>query len=160
MASTVPKFGLTLCEGGDGTAGAVAGSLAVAKRQKMVGEYKVSNNFGVMLHCNSARGKSNEPVRADGALAPLNVGRAADAMQMAKPAAPLRVRRPADAAKAADLIPSDDDGGLLDLKTAPATKPTAKPMVALPPYEGQDLDINGHNGLDGPDRLNELQDSA
>ncbi len=117
MAPTVPQFGLALREGADGTAGAVAGSPAAAKRQKMAGEYKVSNNFGAMLHCNPACGKSNDPVGADGALAPLNVGRAVDAMQTAKPAAPLKVRRPADAAKAADLIPSDDDNGLSDLKT-------------------------------------------
>ncbi len=99
-------------------------------------------------------------VGADGALAPLNVERAADAMQMAKPAAPLKVRRPADAAKAADLIPSDNDDGLLDLKTVPAAKPTTKPIVEPPPYEGQDLDIDGCNGLGGLDRLNKLQDSA
>jgi hypothetical protein len=58
MAPTVPKFGLTLCEGGDGTAGAVAGSLMATKRQKTAGEYKVSNNFGAMLHCNPVLGKS------------------------------------------------------------------------------------------------------
>jgi hypothetical protein len=84
-------------------------------------------------------------------------------MQMAKPMAPLKVRRPADAAKAVDLIPSDDKVGLSDLQTAPATKPTAKPIVAPPPYEGQDPDIDGHNGLDGLDgldRLNDLQDLA
>ncbi len=111
-------FSLTLCEGVDGTAGAVAGSPAAAKCQKTAGKYKVSNNFGAMLHRNPARGKSNKPVGADGALAPLNVGRAADAMQTAKPTAPLKVRRPTDAAKGADLILSDDDDGLLDLKTA------------------------------------------
>jgi hypothetical protein len=159
MAPTVPKFGLTLHEGADGTAGVVAGCPAAAKRQKKVGEYKVSNNFRAMLHCNPARGKSNEPVRADGALAPLNIGRAADAIQMAKTAAPLKVRRPADVAKAADLILSDNMDSLLDLKTAPAAKPTAQPIVAPPPYEGHP-DINGHSGLGGLDRLDELQDLA
>jgi hypothetical protein len=120
----------------------------------------VSNNFGVMLCHNPARGKSNKLVGADGALAPLNVGRAADPTQMAKPVAPLKVRRPADAPKAADLIPSDDNDGLSDLVTVPAAKPTAESIVTPPPYEGQDLDINGCNGIDGFDRLNELQDSA
>jgi hypothetical protein len=81
-------------------------------------------------------------------------------MLTAKPAAPLKVRRPADTAKAADLIPSDDDDGLLDLKTMPAANPTAKPIVAPPPYEEQDLDINGRDALNALDRLNELQDSA
>jgi hypothetical protein len=70
---------------------------------------------------------------------------------------PLNVRRPADAAKVADLILSDNDDGLLDLKTAPASKPTAKPIVAPPPYEIQDPDIDGRNGLNGLDRLDELQ---
>jgi hypothetical protein len=81
-------------------------------------------------------------------------------MQTAKPTAPLKVRRPADMGKASDLIMSDDDDGLLDLETAPATKPTAKPIVAPPPYEGQDPDIDGRNGLNELDRLNELQDLA
>jgi hypothetical protein len=81
-------------------------------------------------------------------------------MQTAKPTAPLKVRRPADVGKAADLIMSTNDDDLLDLETAPATKPTAKPIVTLPPYEEQDPDIDGRNGLDGLDRLNELQDLA
>jgi hypothetical protein len=47
--------------------------------------------------------------------------------------------------------------GLLNLETAPAAKPAAKPVVAPPPYERQDLDINGRNGLDMLNRLGELQ---
>jgi hypothetical protein len=162
MAPTFPKFGLTLRKGADGTAGAVAGSPAAAKRQKTAGEYKVSNNFGAVLRCNPAHGKSNKPVGADGALAPPNVGRAADTMQMAKTMDPLKVRRPANAAKVVDLIPSDNDDGLLDLKTTPvpAAKPTSQPLIVPPPYKGQDLDIDGRNRLDGLDRLNKLQDLA
>jgi hypothetical protein len=38
MAPTVPKFGLTLREGPDGTAGALAGSPVAVKRQKMAVE--------------------------------------------------------------------------------------------------------------------------
>ncbi len=45
----------------------------------------------------------------------------------------------------------------LDLKTTPAAKPATKPIVTPSPYEGQDLDINGRNGLDVLDRLDELQ---
>ncbi len=118
MAPTVPKFGLTHHEGADGTAGAVAFSLVAAKCQKTAGEYMISNNFGVMLHCNPARGKSNKPVGADIALAPLNVGRAADTTKMVDPMAPQKVRRLADVAKAADLIPSDNNNGLSDLEIA------------------------------------------
>jgi hypothetical protein len=157
MAPTVPKFGLTLREGADVTTGAGAGSPAVAKRKKTAVEYKVSNNFQAMLCCNPACGKSNELVGADGTLAPLNVGMVADATKTAKPTAPLNVRRLADAGKAADLIPSDNNNGLSDLKTAPAAKPTAKPIVMPLPYEGQDPDIDGRNRLDGLHRLNELQ---
>ncbi len=57
----------------------------------------------------------------------------------------------------ADLIVSDNDDGLSDLKTAPAAKLAAKPIVAPPPYKKQDFDVNGHNGLDGLNRLEELQ---
>ncbi len=153
----VPKIGVTLFEGADGTAGLVVGSLAAAKRQKMAGEYKVSTNFGAILSRNPACGKGNGPVGADGALAPLNIGMAADATKTAKPMAPLNVRRPADMAKAADLILSDNDDGLSDLKTAPADKQTAKPIVAPPPYKGQDPDIHGRNGLNGINGLDELQ---
>jgi hypothetical protein len=157
MAPMVPKFGLTLRKGVDGTAGAMAGSPMAAKHKKMAGEYKISNNFGAMLRCNSAPGKGNKLVRADVALAPLNVGRAADVAKTLDPMAPLNVRRPVDMEKAADLIPSDKNNGLLDLETALAAKPTAKPIVAPPPYEGQDLDINRRNSLDGLNRLNNLQ---
>ncbi len=45
----------------------------------------------------------------------------------------------------------------MDLETAPAAKPAAKPIFTPPPYEGQDLDINGRDGLDVLDRLDELQ---
>jgi hypothetical protein len=62
-----------------------------------------------------------------------------------------------DATKAADLIASDNDNGLLDLKTTPAAKLATKPIVAPPPYERQDFDINGRDGLDGLNRLEELQ---
>jgi hypothetical protein len=62
-----------------------------------------------------------------------------------------------EATKAADLIASDNNDGLLDLKTAPAAKPATKPFIVLPPYERQDLDINRCNGLDGLNRLKELQ---
>jgi hypothetical protein len=110
-----------------------------------------------MLHCNPAHGGSNKPVEVDGALAPLNVGMVTKATKTAKPRAPLNVRRPADAAKAADLIPSDDNNSLLDLKTVPAAKPITKPIVASPPYKGQDPDINGRNELNEPDRFDELQ---
>jgi hypothetical protein len=89
MAPTVPKFGLALCEGADGTAGVLAGSPAAAKRKKTAEEY-----------------------------------------------------------------------GLLDLKTAQAAKLAAKPIVAPPPYKGQDLNIDGHDGLDVLDRLNELQGAS
>ncbi len=82
----VLKFGPTLCEGADGTAGVLAGSPAAAKHQKMAEEYS-----------------------------------------------------------------------LLDFKTAPATKPAAKPIVVPPPYEGQDLDIDGHDGLDVLEKLDKLQ---
>jgi hypothetical protein len=160
MAPTVPKFGLTLSEGADGTAGAVSSSLVAAKHQKMVGEYKVSPNFGGMLCCNPARGKITELVGADGDLVSLNVGRAADTTQTAKPMVPLKVKRPVDVAKAVGIIPSDDNDGLLDLKIAPAAKPTAKPIFAPPPYEGQNLDIDRHNRLDGLNRLNKIQDLA
>ncbi len=152
MAPTVLKFGLTLRKGADGTAGAVAGSPAAAKHQKAAGEYKVSKNFGVMLRCNP-----NGPVRADGALASLNVAMVADATKMADPMAPLIGRMLADVAKAADLIPLDDNDGLSDLETAPAAKPTAKPIVAPPPYKGQDPDINGRNNPNELNRLDELQ---
>jgi hypothetical protein len=74
--------------------------------------------------------------------------------------APLNVRRPADATKVEDLIPSGNEDGLLDLKTTPATKPTSKPIIALPPYDGQDLEIDKCNGLDGLNRLNELQGAS
>ncbi len=50
-----------------------------------------------------------------------------------------------------------EEYGLLDLKTAPATKPTAKPIIAPPPYEEHDLNIDRLNGLDVLDRLNKLQ---
>ena len=46
---------------------------------------------------------------------------------------------------------------LSDLQTAPAAKPAAKPIVAPPPYERQDLDIDGCDGLDVLNRLDELQ---
>ncbi len=48
----------------------------------------------------------------------------------------------------------------MDLKTVPATKPTAKPIIAPPPYKGQDPNIDGHNRLGGLDRLNELQGAS
>jgi hypothetical protein len=156
MAPTVPKFSLTLCKGADGTAGAVAGSPAAAKRKKMPGEYKISNNFGAMLRRKPTHGKGNKLVGADVALAPLNVGRAADAKKMVDPMAPLNVRRPANTAKVADLILSDNDNSLMDLETALATKPTTKSIVALPPYKGQDPDIDRHNKLDGLNRLDKL----
>jgi hypothetical protein len=137
------------------------------------GEYKISNNIGAMLCCNPARGKGNKLVGADAALAPLNVGRvadaalnplnvgrAADATKMADPMAPPNVWRPMDAMKVADLIMSDNDGSLLDLKTTPATKPTAKPIIMLPPYEAQDPDIDGCNGLDRLNRLDKLQGAS
>ncbi len=57
----------------------------------------------------------------------------------------------------ADLIPSDNNNGLLDLKTVQAAKPTTKPIIVPPPYEGQDPNIDGRNGLDELDRLKELQ---
>ncbi len=53
-----------------------------------------------------------------------------------------------------------EEYGLLDLKTAPAAKPAAKPFIAPPPYEGQDLDIDGRDGLDLLDRLDELQGAS
>jgi hypothetical protein len=56
-----------------------------------------------------------------------------------------------------DLIASDNNNGLSNLKTAPAAKPAAKPIIAPPPYKRQDLDINGHDGLNGLNRLKELQ---
>jgi hypothetical protein len=62
-----------------------------------------------------------------------------------------------DTTKAANLIASGDDDGLLDLKTALAAKPAAKLIAAPPPYKRQDLDINGRDGLDGLNRLKELQ---
>jgi hypothetical protein len=39
----------------------------------------------------------------------------------------------------------------------PAAKLATKPIVALPPYKGQDLDIDGCDGLDVLNRLDELQ---
>ncbi len=51
---------------------------------------------------------------------------------------------------------SDNNNGLSNFKTAPAAKPAAKPIVVPPPYERQD-NINGRDGLDGFDRLKELQ---
>jgi hypothetical protein len=44
-----------------------------------------------------------------------------------------------------------------DFATALATKPTAKPIVALPPYEGQDPDIDRCNKLDKLNRLDKLR---
>jgi hypothetical protein len=49
---------------------------------------------------------------------------------------------------------------LSDLQTAPAAKPAAKPIVAPPPYERQDLDIDRRNGLDMLDRLDKLQGAS
>jgi hypothetical protein len=72
----------------------------------------------------------------------------------------LYVRRLTDATKGVDLIASDNDDGFSDLETAPAGKLAAKPIVALSPYEGQDLDINGRDGLDVLDRLDELQGAS
>jgi hypothetical protein len=63
-------------------------------------------------------------------------------------------RRPTDATKVAGLIAPDNNNGLLDLKTAPATKPTSKPIITRPLYKKQDLNINRCNGLN---RLNKLQ---
>jgi hypothetical protein len=84
---------------------------------------------------------------------------AVNATKTAKPMASLNIRRPADAVKVGDLILSDNNDGLSDLNTAPSAKPTAKPIIALPPYEGQELDIDKRNGLDGLNRLDELQGS-
>ncbi len=39
----------------------------------------------------------------------------------------------------------------------PAAEPTAKPIVAPPPYEGQDPDIDGCNVLNWLNRLAKLQ---
>ena len=83
-----------------------------------------------MLRCNPARGKGNGPVLADVALAPC------------------KVKSASDAAKTADLIPSDDNNGILDLKTKPASKLDAKPIIALPPSKEQDfVDIGGMPAL-------------
>jgi hypothetical protein len=142
MAFTVPKFGPILCKGADGTTGASAGSPAAAKHQKTVGEYKLSINFGAMLHCNSTHKKGNGPIVADVALAPFNVKRAVDATKMV------------------DLILSDDNDGLTNLKTTPAAKPAAKPIVMLPPYKGKDLDIDRLDGLNELDGLDKLQGSS
>jgi hypothetical protein len=110
-----------------------------------------------MLRCNPACGKGNKPVMADVALAPLNIGRVADAMKMVDLMAPLNIRRLMDTTKTTDLIMSDDNNGLLDLETALAAKLAAKPSVALPSYEGQDLDIDGRDGLNRLNRCNKLQ---
>ena len=48
----------------------------------------------------------------------------------------------------------------MDLETTPATKPAAKPIIAPPPYEGQDLNIDRRNGLDMLDRLGKLQGAS
>jgi hypothetical protein len=122
----------------------------------MAGEYKISNNFGVMLHCNPAHGKGNKPVVGDIALAPLNVGRVADTMKTANLMATLNVRRLMNTTKAADLIVSDNNNRLSDLETAPAAKPAAKPIIVPPPYEEQDLNIDGHGGLNWLNRLDKL----
>jgi hypothetical protein len=53
-----------------------------------------------------------------------------------------------------------EEYGLLDLKTTPAAKLVAKPIVAPPPYEEQDLDIDGCNRLDVLDRLDKLQGAS
>jgi hypothetical protein len=45
----------------------------------------------------------------------------------------------------------------LDLKTALAAKPATKPIIAPPPYEGQDLNIDRRDGLDMLNRLNKLK---
>jgi hypothetical protein len=158
MAPTVPKFGLTLWESADGTAGVVAGSPAAAKHQKTAGEYKISNGFWAMPRRNPACRKGNELVRADIALDPLNVSirMVTDATKTADPMAPLNITRLADAAKAADLIPSDNNNSLLDLEITPAAKPTTKPIVVPPLYKRQDLDIDRRNRLNRLHRLDEL----
>jgi hypothetical protein len=133
MAPTVPKFGPILHKGADSTAGVLAGSLVAATHLKTEGEYKISNNFRVMFHHNPACKKGNGPVVVD--VAPT----------------PLKVKRMADATKMADLIPSDNNNCLLDLKTVLATKPAAKPIITPPPYKGQDLaDIGGRPTLVSP----------
>jgi hypothetical protein len=48
----------------------------------------------------------------------------------------------------------------LDIETALAAKPAAKPIVVPPPYEGQDLNIDGRNGLDILDRLGKFQGAS
>ncbi len=50
-----------------------------------------------------------------------------------------------------------EEYGFLDLETALAAKLAAKLIVAPPPYEGQDLDIDGRDRLDMLNRLNKLQ---
>jgi hypothetical protein len=59
--------------------------------------------------------------------------------------------------KGADLITYDVNDNLLDLETVPAAKLATKSIIATPPYEGQDLNINWRDGLDVLDRLDELQ---
>jgi hypothetical protein len=51
-----------------------------------------------------------------------------------------------------DLIALGNDDG-----TTPAAKLAAKPIIVPPPYERQDLDINGCDGLNRLDRRKELQ---
>jgi hypothetical protein len=53
-----------------------------------------------------------------------------------------------------------EEYSLSDLETAPAAKPAAKPIVAPPTYKGQDLDIDGRNGLDVLDRLDKLHGAS
>ncbi len=53
-----------------------------------------------------------------------------------------------------------EEYGLLDLETALAAKLATKPIVAPPPYDGQDLDIDGRDGLDVLDRLDELHGAS
>jgi hypothetical protein len=55
------------------------------------------------------------------------------------------------------MLKKYNDDSLSDLKTALTTKPAAKPIVAPPRYEGQDLDIDGRDRLNRLDRLDKLQ---
>jgi hypothetical protein len=105
MASAVPKIGPTLREGAGGTAGALAGGLVVARRQKMIvakDTLKVSNNFGAMLRQRrypSHKGSGSTPDSSP-------------------------------AASKVDIIPSDEE--ISDVETTPAAKPGGHPSGAQP----------------------------